>query len=70
MAFDAKQAVTDKITHLEDELKQLQQQRRSVVSDLDTQIDAKQDELDGWVSLLGSESKAEKPAAKKAAAKK
>ena len=72
MAFDAKQAVIDTITHLEDDLKNLKAQRDAATNDLDTQISSKQDELDGWQSLLGGEPKddSDKPAAKKAAAKK
>jgi len=74
MAFDAKQAVIDKITHLEDDLKNLKAQRDAATNDLDTQISSKQDELDGWQSLLGSDKEptsqaGDKPAAKKAASK-
>lgn len=65
MAFDAKQAVTETITHLEDELKGLKAQREAATNDLDTKIRSVEEQLDGWVALLG----ADKPAAKKAAAK-
>ena len=68
MAFDAKQAVTDKLTELDDKLKQAKAQESldakrnaQAVADLEA-------EIDGWQKLLsGSEPK---PAAKKTAAKK
>lgn len=68
MSFDVNQAVQDKITHLEDEVKNLKHQRDVLVGDLETQLNAKQDELDGWVSILGDDKKS--APAKKAAAKK
>lgn len=72
MAFDASQAVQETITHLEDELKGLEQQREAAVSDFDTKINAVKEKLDGWVNLLGGKPEETKPApaAKKAAATK
>ena len=53
MSFDANQAVQETIVHLEDELKGLNEQRAAAVSDFDTKINAVQEQLDGWVNLLG-----------------
>jgi hypothetical protein len=62
MTFDASEAVRDKIVHLDDEIKDLKARRNAATNDLDTQISAKQDELDGWQRLLGGPSQAPTPA--------
>lgn len=68
MAFDAKQAVIDKLTHLADQLKQAKEQQASSAEFYRTEVANLEAEIDGWQKLLsGSESK---PTAKKTAAKK
>lgn len=68
MAFDAKQAVIDKLTHLDDQLKQAKAQRESLAKICNTEVAAIEAEIDGWQKLLAGAD--EKPAAKKTPAKK
>ena len=68
MAFDAKQAVIDKLTHLDDELKQAKAKAAKDYDDNAAAVAALEDEIAAWQALLAGAD--EKPAAKKAAVKK
>ena len=68
MAFDAKQAVIDKLTHLDDQLKQAKEQQASSADFYRTEVAALEAEIDGWQKLLAGAD--DKPAAKKTTAKK
>ena len=68
MAFDAKQAVTDKLTHLDDELKQAKAKESKDAADNAAAVAALEAEIDGWQKLLAGAD--DKPAAKKTAVKK
>ena len=67
MAFDAKQAIADKITHLEDSLKQAKVKQERDAQENALAIAVLEEELDAWVGVLGND---KKTPAKKAAAKK
>jgi hypothetical protein len=64
MAFDAKQAVTDKLTVLEDDLKQAKAREVTEAKRNAADIAAIEAEIAGWQSLLSE------PAAKKTSSKK
>ena len=68
MAFDAKQAVIDKLTHLDDALKQAKDKQSSEAKANADAVAAIESEIAGWQTLLSGSD--EKPAAKKAAVKK
>lgn len=71
MAFDAKQAVIDKLTHLDDELKQAKAKAAKDYDDNAAAVAALEDEIAAWQALISEKSAGvEKPAAKKVAAKK
>ena len=71
MAFDAKQAVIDKLTILDDELKQAKAKEAREAKQNASDVAAIEAELDGWQKLLaGAEPEPAKPTAKKTAAKK
>ena len=65
MAFDAKQAVIDKLTVLEDKLKQAKAREAAEAKRNAEDIAALQSEIDGWQELLV----VQKLAAKKTASK-
>ena len=67
MAFDAKQAVIDKLTHLDDELKQAKAKADKDAVDNAVAISYLQAQIDEWQKLLAG---AEKPEPKKTASKK
>ena len=70
MAFDAKQAIADKITHLEDSLKQAKVKQERDAQENALAIAVLEEELDAWVSVLGGKPDTSKTPAKKAVAKK
>jgi hypothetical protein len=67
MAFDAKQAVIDKLTHLDDALKQAKDKQSSEAKANAAAIALLEEEIEAWQAFLAG---ADKPAAKKATAKK
>jgi hypothetical protein len=67
MAFDAKQAVIETLTHLSDELKQAKDRQAKNASDDAKAVADLESQIAGWQSLLSGAD--EKPA-KKTAAKK
>ncbi|KJK12562.1 hypothetical protein UB45_07745 [Terrabacter sp. 28] len=70
MAFDAKQAVIDKLTHLDDEIKQAEAKRDAEAAENDRAIERLVEERDAWQALLAGGADEKKPPAKKATAKK
>ena len=67
MAFDAKQAVIDRLTHLEDELKQARAKQERDAQENALAVAVLTEEIDAWQALLSG---SDKPAAKKTASKK
>ena len=67
MAFDAKQAVIDKLTHLDDELKQAKAKESKDADDNAAAVADLEEQIDAWQKLLAG---AEKPEPKKTASKK
>lgn len=66
MAFDAKKAVIDKLTHLEDELKQVKSQRSGLLQHFESEISRLEAEIAGWQALIVEPT----PVAKKTVSKK
>lgn len=55
MAFDAKQAVADKLTHLEDELKRARAKEAAEAEANHKAVSALLDEIAGWAALIEPE---------------
>jgi len=68
MAFDAKQAVIDKLTILDDDLKQAKAREATEAKRNAQAVADIEAEIDGWYKLLSGSDK--EPAAKKTASKK
>ena len=68
MAFDAKQAIADKITHLEDSLKQAKVKQERDAQENALAIAVLEEELDAWVGVLGGKPKTDSPQPPKRAA--
>lgn len=67
MAFDAKQAVIDKLTELDDKLKQAKAKETREAKQNASEVADIESEIDGWQKLLAG---ADKPEPKKTTAKK
>lgn len=70
MAFDAKQAVIDKLTELDDKLKQAKAKETREAKQNAAEVADIEAEIDGWQKLLAGAEPEPKPAAKKTASKK
>ena len=72
MAFDAKQAVIEKLTHLDDQLKQAKAKQEADAQENALAVAVLEDEIAGWQEFLSAKPAAggvEKPEAKKTAKK-
>ena len=70
MAFDAKKAVADKLTHLDDELKQAKRKQEADAQENALAVAVLEEEIAAWQALISEKPGVEKPAEKKTASKK
>ena len=65
MAFDAKQAVIEKLTHLDDQLKQAKAKQEADAQENALIVAVLEEEIAGWQELLSEPAKSTKKTAKK-----